>query len=161
MITCFLSKCGFNITVDSSRDKMNLTFQYSCSGIDWSLVSEILKKAGLSYYERDIHRKAFENSQVVVFAFDGGELIGFGRAITDGVYEAAIYDVAILPEYQRKSIGSTIIRYILEQVSGCDVILFSSPGKEPFYQKFYFRKMKTGMALFKDVEEKVKTGYIE
>lgn len=81
---------------------MNFTFQYSCSGIDWSLVSEILKKAGLSYYERDIHRKAFENSQVVVFAFNSGELIGFGRAITDGVCEAAVYDVAILPRIPEK-----------------------------------------------------------
>ena len=126
---------------------MNLTFQYSCSGIDWSLVSEILKKAGLSYYERDIHRKAFENSQVVVFAFDGGELIGFGRAITDGVYEAAIYDVAILPEYQRKSIGSTIIRYILEQVSGCDVILFSSARKRAILSKVLFPKDEDGDGL--------------
>jgi ribosomal protein S18 acetylase RimI-like enzyme len=140
---------------------MDLEFQYSCSGIDWNLVLEILKRAGLSYYDSDIHKKAFENSQVVIFAFDNGKLIGFGRAISDGICDAAIYDVAILPEYQRKLIGSRIVRYILEQLSGCDVILFSTPGTEPFYEKFHFRKMITGMALFKDAEEKVKTGYIE
>ncbi|MFV0468947.1 MAG: hypothetical protein ACK5MK_08495 [Dysgonomonas sp.] len=30
----------------------------------------------------------------------------------------------------------------------CNFILYASPGKETFYKKLNFKKMKTGMALF-------------
>ena len=35
-------------------------------------------------------------------------LIGFGRAISDGEYQGAIYDVAVLPENQGKGVGRVI-----------------------------------------------------
>ena len=75
---------------------MNLKIQYSCLNINWNYVSEILKKVGMAYFEGEVHKKAFENSHTVVFVFDGDKLIGFGRAISDGIYQAAIYDVAVL-----------------------------------------------------------------
>ena len=81
---------------------MNIKIQYNCLNVNWNDVSNILKEVGMSYFEENVHKKAFENSHTVVFAFDDDKLIGFGRAISDGVYQAAIYDVAVLPEYQGK-----------------------------------------------------------
>ncbi|BCZ46991.1 N-acetyltransferase [Clostridium gelidum] len=139
---------------------MNLKIQYNCLDIDWNYVSMILKKVGMSYFEGEVHKKAFENSHTVVFAFDNDNLIGF-RAISDGVYQAAIYDVAVLPEYQGKKIGATIVDNILKCVPTCNVILYASPGKEKFYEKLNFRKMKTGMALFLNTEKMQIKGFIE
>lgn len=140
---------------------MKLKIQYNCLNIDWNYVSEILKKAGMAYFEGELHKKAFENSHTVIFAFDDDKLIGFGRAISDGVYQAAIYDVAVLPEYQGKGIGKIIVDNIIKHSPGCNVILYASPGKEIFYEKLSFKKMKTGMALFQNAEIMKKKGFIE
>jgi predicted N-acetyltransferase YhbS len=88
-------------------------------------------------------------------------LIGFGRAISDGAYQAAIYDCAVLAEYQGEGIGTKIMQNILPRVSHCNVILYSSPGKEGFYQKHGFRKMKTGMALFSKKVSMKERGFTE
>ena len=77
------------------------------------------------------------------------------------MYQAAIYDVAVLPEYQKRGIGKLIIHKIVESLPGCNFILYASPGKEDFYKKLDFRKMKTGMALFGNAEAMVRKGMVE
>lgn len=140
---------------------MNLKIQYNCLNIDWNYVSVILKKVGMSYFEGEMHKKAFENSHTVIFAFDDDKLIGFGRAISDGIYQAAIYDVAVLPEYQGKNVGRSIVNSILKCIPQCSFILYASPGKEIFYEKINFKKMKTGMALFSNEEKMQEKGFTE
>ncbi len=140
---------------------MELKFQYDCRDIVWELVPEILKAAGMSFHEAEIHRKAFMASASVVFVYDDGQLIGFGRAISDGLIQAAIYDAAVLPSYQGHGIGKQIIGKIVSSLPGCNFILYASPGKEPFYEKQKFRKMKTGMALFVKADIMTDKGFTE
>jgi GNAT superfamily N-acetyltransferase len=140
---------------------MNLKIEYNCLNIDWNYVSKILKKVGMTYFEGEVHKKAFENSHTVVFAFDDDKLIGFGRAISDGTYQAAIYDVAVVPEYQGKKVGATIVNSILKCIPQCNFILYASPGKEIFYEKLNFKKMKTGMAVFLNTEKMQMKGFTE
>jgi ribosomal protein S18 acetylase RimI-like enzyme len=128
---------------------MKVDVKQDCAGVDWKKVSETLKCVGMAYYEPDMHRRAFEASHTTVFVYYADRLIGFGRAISDGVCQAAIYDCAVLPEFQGKGIGTTIMKNILPRISHCNAILYASPGKEGFYKKNGFRKMKTGMAHFK------------
>ncbi|MDF2474242.1 MAG: hypothetical protein K0R21_2024 [Anaerocolumna sp.] len=139
---------------------MNLKIQNNCIGIDWNQVTQIIASVGMSNCEPEIHKQAFENSYTVVFVFDHDTLIGFGRAISDGIRNAAIYDVAVLPEYQGNKIGKMIIETILQSTPNCNFLLFASPGKESFYEKFNFSKLKTGMALFTDAENKRNRGII-
>lgn len=140
---------------------MNIKIQYNCFNINWNEVSNILKEVKMAYFQGKVHKKAFENSYAVVFIFDDEKLIGFGRAISDGVYQGAIYDVAVLPEYQGKKIGAMIIENILKSIPKCNVILYASPGKESFYEKQNFKKMKTGMALFINAEKMQMKGFTE
>ncbi len=140
---------------------MNLIIKNDCSDIDWEKVPAILKTVGMSYYASDIHKKAFENSYTVVFAYDDEKLIGLGRAISDGVYQAAIYDIAVLPEYQGKGVGRAIVHNIMQSLAGCNFLLYASPGKEKFYEKLHFRKMRTGMAVFQNTELMQTKGFIE
>jgi ribosomal protein S18 acetylase RimI-like enzyme len=88
-------------------------------------------------------------------------LIGFGRAISDGAYQAAIYDVAVIPEFQGKGIGTAIVKHILAKLPHCNVILYAAPGKEAFYRTLGMRKMKTGMAFFKKAEEMSVKGFTD
>jgi len=140
---------------------MNLKFQYDSSGINWELVPEILKAVGMSSHDADIHRKTFSVSASVVFVYDNQQLIGFGRAISDGLIQAAIYDVAVLPAYQGLGVGKQIIQKIVSSLQGCNFILYASPSKELFYEKLKFRKMKTGMALFVKSEIMSARGFTE
>ncbi len=83
------------------------------------------------------------------------------QRLTFGEYQAAIYDVAVTPSYQGKGIGKTIVRAIVGNIPNCNSILYASPGKEAFYEKEGFRKMKTGMALFVDAEKMKDKGFTE
>ena len=127
---------------------MEVDVRQDCAGVDWTTVSETLKNVGMAHHEPDVHKRAFEASHTAVFLYDADRLIGFGRAISDGAYQAAVYDCAVHPDFQGKGLGRTIMDAILAQVSHCNVILYASPGKEGFYDKHGFRKMKTGMARF-------------
>jgi ribosomal protein S18 acetylase RimI-like enzyme len=129
---------------------MDIDVKQDCAGVDWKAVAETLKCVGMAQHAPDVHRRAFEASHTAVFVYHADRLIGFGRAISDGVYQAAIYDCAVLPEFQGKGIGTTIMKNILPRILHCNIILYASPGKEGFYQKHGFRKMKTGMAHFKN-----------
>ena len=138
---------------------VEIDIRYDCSDVDWKVLSETLKRVGMAYYEPNIHKKAFENSYVTVFIYHHNRLIGFGRAVSDGAYQAAIYDVAVLPEFQQKGIGTTITEKLISRVSQCNVILYASPGKETFYETLGFQKMKTGMALFRNAEQMKEKGF--
>lgn len=139
---------------------MKVELQFNCLNVDWNKVSTLLKTVGMAYFEGKLHKKAFENSHTVVFAFDEDKLIGFGRAISDGTSQAALYDIAVLPEYQGKKVGATIVNSIIDRIPHCNFILYAAPGKEGFYEKLNFRKMKTGMALFLNTEMR-KKGFTE
>lgn len=132
---------------------MDLEIVCDCLEADWKTVAETLRRVGMSYFAPEVHRRAFEASDTVVFAYRERRLIGFGRALSDGEYQAAVYDVAVVPEFQRQGIGRIIMQKILERTAGCNVILYASPGKEGFYRSLGLRKMRTGMALFRDAEK--------
>lgn len=140
---------------------MEIELSFDTAGINWDIVSETLKRVGMAHYPPDVHKRAFEASHTTVFAWHGGHLIGFGRAISDGVYQAAVYDVAVNPEYQGKGVGSAIMESLLTRLSHCNVILYASPGKEGFYTTLKFRRMKTGMALFNNSEAMAEKGFTE
>lgn len=140
---------------------MNLDIRFSCAEVNWNVVFNTLKSVGMAHYAPDIHQKAFEASHTTVFVWHAGQLIGFGRALSDGAYQAAVYDVAVVPEYQGKGVGSIVMKNILSNVPDCNVILYASPGKEDFYTTLQFRKMKTGMALFKNPVAMADKGFTE
>ncbi len=140
---------------------MEITLRYNCDGVDFSIVADTLKTVGMAHHAPEVHKKAFENSHTTVFAYDGGRLVGFGRAISDDAYQAAVYDCAVWPEYQGQGIGAMIVKAILERVSHCNVILYAAVGKEGFYQEIGLSRMKTGMARFMDQNSARTKGFIE
>ena len=129
---------------------MELTYQKDCANIDWERVPELLNKVGMSSVDANKHRISFENSYAVVFVFDEKKMIGLGRSISDGVRQTALYDIAIDPTYQGCGIGRKVIDILLDATPDCNFILYASPGKEDFYRKLGFKKMKTGMMIFAD-----------
>lgn len=81
-------------------------------------------------------------SQIVTHTFcfavarDNGRVIGMGRSISDGVSDAYIQDVTVLPEFRQQGIGGRIISFLVEYLHSQGigwVGLISEPGYESFY----------------------------
>ncbi len=141
---------------------MNLSIKYGTEDIDWAALCEIIRLAPLGTREPDKLEIASKNSFVVCSVFVDGKMIGFGRAISDGQYQSAIYDVVVLPEFQNQGVGKTIMNALLEKLPKTSIgLIFAAPGKENFYRKFGFNNLKTGMGLFPNPEWFRANGYIE
>ena len=140
---------------------MEVKLKYDCGGVDWAAVSDTLKRVGMANRAPELHQKALEASHTAVFAYSNDQLVGFGRAISDGAYQAAVYEMAIVPEFQKQGIGARILKAILDRLPGCNVILYASPGKEDFYRKLGFRLMKTGMARFQAPDVMAQIGFTD
>ncbi len=140
---------------------MDIRMQRNCEGVDWRALAGILASVEMTSLAPAVHERLFVNSQVVAFAFDGEELVGFGRALSDGVKDAGIFDVAVAPAYQGQGIGTSILQSLMDDLAGCNVILFANPGRESFYAKFGFKLVKTAMARFTDEERMRRKGIID
>lgn len=126
-------------------------------------IQQLLAKCGMGTYTPELHQKAFENSYkiILIFTKERNELIGCGRVLSDGCYQAAIYDIAVDPSYQGTGLGRVIMEQLLEGIDQLNVLLYASPGKENFYQKFAFRLEKTAMLKFVKADEMQEKGFTE
>lgn len=74
-----------------------------------------------------------------------GKAVGMGRVLSDGVSDAYIQDVIVLPAYRSRRIGEKIVaalrdRCLSKKVSW--VALVAESGTEKFYRKLGFKAMK-------------------
>lgn len=87
-------------------------------------------------------------SDLVLSAWDGSKLVGFGRVLTDYVYRASIWDVIVDKDYQGQDIGTQIMQRILQHPDLKRVELFwlCTRDKQAFYEKLGFSaKEQIGM----------------
>lgn len=110
--------------------------------------------------ENEIVEEALNNTLYSICVYDGDRLIGYGRIIGDKTIFLYIHDVMVIPEYQRKQIGTGIMEKLLEQIDEYKKVnphirtyLGASKGKETFYEKFGFvsrpnEELGAGMILY-------------
>lgn len=60
-------------------------------------------------------KNAYKHSLKILGAYDGEKLIGIIRAVGDGYSIVYIQDMLVLPEYQRKGIGTMLMKEILSE----------------------------------------------
>ena len=132
---------------------MALTYATSTEGVDWNRVAEILESFGLSHDDGETQKLIFEASYAVVFVYDGDLLVGCGRALSDGLRQAALYNIALDKDYDGHKAGRGIVEALKEQVQGCTVILYTHPQTVAFYEKLGFRRQKTGMVILNKGED--------
>ena len=133
----------------------------SCENIDFSQVCDILSFYGLSNFDNETQKKVFENSYAVVFLKYEDTVIGTGRAVSDGICQAALYNIAVRDEYREMGLGKLILDNLLSQLKGCNVILYTHPKHIGLYEHWGFSKMKTGYAMYIDEEHYREEGFID
>ncbi|WP_375162859.1 GNAT family N-acetyltransferase [Rossellomorea sp. SC111] len=110
---------------------------------------EVYHSVGWFKHTNEVVSKIFLRSDIVSLAVLEGRIVGVGRALTDGIFNATIYDVVVHRDYQRKGIATLIMKDLLEQLADVScVLLISTTGNEAFYRKHGMKSLKTGMARY-------------
>ena len=106
-------------------------------------VIELYDNAGLPRPTDDPERigKMFENSNLIVTAWDGDKLVGVCRTITDWVWSSYLADLAVSPDYKKSGIGKKLIDITREKLGDQSmVLLLSVPTAMEYYPKVGFTK---------------------
>jgi GNAT superfamily N-acetyltransferase len=91
----------------------------------------------------DILFQSIKSSWYRIDAYNNNTLVGMGRIISDGYYQAFICDLIVHPEYQGKGIGKEILLRLLRRCKEKNILmvsLFAARNKSEFYQRFGFEE---------------------
>jgi ribosomal protein S18 acetylase RimI-like enzyme len=81
----------------------------------------------------------FENSDLIVTAWDENKLVGVSRTITDWVWCSYLADLAVSPAYKRSGIGKKLIELAREKIGERSMLLLLSvPTAMDYYPKVGF-----------------------
>jgi GNAT superfamily N-acetyltransferase len=140
---------------------MPLEWKHATDGVDWDELSALYRAAPLGDKKPQALRTVFSNSMFKCFVYEEGRLVGAGRALADGADCSYICDIAVLPSHQGLGLGKEIVGYLVERSRGHKkIILYAVPGKERFYGRFGFLRMKTAMAIFENQAQARERGYL-
>ena len=106
-------------------------------------IIELYNKSGLPRPTADKERihKMYENSNLVVTAWDDEKLVGICRSITDWVWSCYLADLAVDPDYKKSGIGKGLIQETRNKVGEQSMILLLSvPTALEYYPKVGFEK---------------------
>lgn len=135
--------------------------------LQFELVDNVLKaedfirlKVATGFIERPLPQveKALQNGLFNVSAICDGKVVGMGRLVGDGAMYWYLQEIIVLPEYQGKGIGKSIVNRLIEYIKDTaipgtiiDVGLSAVEGKEPFYEKFGFSVRPNGMRKLMEI----------
>ena len=103
---------------------------------------------------RDI-RDMLSKSIVVVSMWSHNQIIGFGRATTDEIFRAVLWDVVVDKKHQHKGYGRKIIQTILDypQISKVEKIYVMTTNCKDFYSSMGFKiEAKQELMILKNAE---------
>jgi ribosomal protein S18 acetylase RimI-like enzyme len=95
-------------------------------------------------------QKLIAGSHCFVVALEGEEIVGMGRAISDGISDAYIQDLTVRSNRRNEGIGSKIIQTIMKRLhtDGLRWIgLIAEPGSTNLYRNAGFREMPAAVPM--------------
>ena len=98
-------------------------------------------------------RKCLAKSDVIISIWSHNEPVGFGRALSDGIYRGVLWDIVIDQNHQGKGYGKMIVENILEskQIKHTKKIYLMTTSKKLFYSQFDFKEVSSQNLLVREV----------
>tara|TARA_Y100001968_G_scaffold248543_1_gene233091 strand:- start:199 stop:660 length:462 start_codon:yes stop_codon:yes gene_type:complete len=86
-------------------------------------------------------KKMLSNSVCTVSVWKNNQIIGFGRATSDGIYRAVLWDIVVEKNYQKYGIGKLIVNSILENklIVKVEKVYVMTTNCERFYLSMGFQ----------------------
>ena len=100
----------------------------------------------------DLVARIIAGSHCFMIVTSGSDIIGMGRAISDGASDAYIQDVTVKNTCRGRGIGTRIIEKLVERLhqDGLDWIgLIAEKNSYQFYERLGFRKMPDSVPMLK------------
>ena len=88
------------------------------------------------------------NSNVIITVWKNNNLVGFGRATTDQVYRAVLWDIVVSQDLQRVGLGKIIVEELLKdkKIDSAERVYLMTTNSEEFYKQLGF-KINTSQTL--------------
>ena len=95
-------------------------------------ILELYSSVGWTAYtdHPDSLRRGFENSLVILGVYTENDLVGILRAVGDGETIVFIQDILVHPDYQRRGIGTALLKEALSRYSHVRQIQLATDNTE-------------------------------
>jgi len=100
-------------------------------------------------------KKMIRNSSCVITLWQKNRLIGFGRATSDCIYRAVLWDIVIVKDQQNSGLGKLLVKSLLSSKSIKDVekIYLMTTNSQDFYKSCQFEEIKTqSLLIYQNIE---------
>ena len=92
-----------------------------------------------NYLKRvDIVKKSYADSLCVLGAYDYDQLVGVIRTVGDGQTSVFVQDIIVLPEYQRKGIGTKLLKAVMDKYKDVYQMELLTDNTKAFYRSVGF-----------------------
>ena len=98
-------------------------------------------------------KKCLANSDVIVSLWVRDEIVGFGRALTDGIYRGVLWDIVIDQNYQGEGFGTLIVNKLLtsKKIKNTKKIYLMTTNKKLFYSQMDFKEVNSQNLLIREI----------
>jgi predicted N-acetyltransferase YhbS len=113
-------------------------------------LAAVFDASGIRRPTADLARMArmLEHGNLLVTAWDGEQLVGVARALTDFSYCCYLSDLAVDREYQKRGIGRELIRRVSEAIGEQSMLLLlAAPEAMDYYPRIGFEAVANGWII--------------
>ena len=98
-------------------------------------------------------KKCLASSDVIVSLWVDNEIVGFGRALTDGIYRGVLWDIVIDQNHQGKGYGKLIVNNLLsnKKIRNTKKLYLMTTNKKLFYSQLDFKEVISQDLLIREM----------
>lgn len=122
------------------------------AALDPAAVARVFDSSGLRRPTGDLARIArmLANANLTWSAWDGDELVGIARSVTDFAWCCYLSDLAVARTHQARGIGTELLRLTREAIGpGCSLVLVSAPEAVDWYPKVGLERLDRGFIAWR------------
>jgi ribosomal protein S18 acetylase RimI-like enzyme len=110
-----------------------LEYKVNDQGLNTSVFIPFVNKVWPGDYDEEKTQSALSKT-LNISAYENNVLVGCLRILSDGYFFGTITELLVLPEYQKRGIGSKLLQLAKDNTP--TMLYFGAqPGVEPFYER--------------------------